>query len=402
MIPFSPPHYRAEALQEIEETLKSGWITTGPKTKLFEKNITEYCGNKVTNALNSATACMEMVLRYWGIGPGDEVIIPAYTYCATANVVSHVGAKPVMVDTRQDDFNMNVDRIRNAITTRTKVIVPVDIGGWPCDYSELLNVVESNLDKFEPNNDLQSKLGRVLIMSDSAHSFGASYKGQRMGSIADVTVFSFHAVKNLTTAEGGAICWNLPEDFDHDKIYNQINTMSLHGQSKDALAKTKAGGWRYDVDAPGYKCNMTDIHACLGLVDLKYYDETLAKRKVLFEKYERLLSAEPWAQVPLGKNESKESSYHLYNVRIHGCDEAQRNQIIELVTAKEVSVNVHFLPLPMLSAYSNRGYNIENFPQAYDNYSREISLPIYYDLTLEQVQIVVSALKESVESVLNG
>ncbi len=400
MIPFSPPRNHPEILEQLEDTLKSGWITTGPKTKLFEKQLTGYCGNKVTNALNSATAGMEMVLRWFGVQEGDEVIIPAYTYCATANVVTHLGAKPVMVDVGED-FNISVDRIEAAISEKTKVIVPVDFGGWPCDYDEILALSEKHQTKFNPHSEAQKTLGRILVMADAAHSFGATYKGKKSGSAADVSVFSFHAVKNLSTAEGGCICWNLPDRFNHDDIYKFINTLVLHGQSKDALAKTKVGGWRYDVEEPGYKCNMTDIHACLGLVGLKYYGETLERRKTIVEAYDDAFRDEDWAELRANLTEEKETSYHLYALSLRGATEAQRDQIITGISEKGVSVNVHFIPLPLLTAYEKRNYDIANYPMAYQLFQAEISLPVYFDLTDEQVKTVIEAVKSSVKEVLD-
>ena len=403
MIPFSPPRTHPEVIEEIKQTLESGWITTGPKTKLFEKRITEYTGCKITNALNSATAGMEMVLRWYGIKEGDEVIIPAYTYCATANVVVHLGAKPVMVDVSQDDFNITVENIKNAITTNTKAIVPVDISGFPCNYKEINELVKSDdiKTKFSSNSNNQAKLGRILVMSDAAHSFGAYYNGKRTGSLTDVSVFSFHAVKNLTTAEGGCICWNLPQQFDHEKVYKQINTSSLHGQSKDALAKTKKGAWRYDVTEAGFKCNMTDIHACIGLVELEKYQENLDKRKEIFLAYNEAFSKESWAILPHSESENKKSSFHLYLLRFKDISEDQRNAIIQEIFEQDVSVNVHFIPLPLLTVYKNKGYKAEDYPNALDNFSREITLPVYYDLSMENVNTVINAVKNAYNKVVN-
>jgi len=403
-IPFSPPRFHPELIDEISDTLKTGWITTGPKTKKFEQELISYTGCKKVNALNSATAGMEIVLRWFGVGPGDEVIIPAYTYCATANVVMHLGAKPVMVDINKDDFNINVQNIRNAITKNTKVLVPVDIGGLPCDYKELNMLVRTDDVKhlFCPITEVQKKLGRILVMSDSAHSFGAEYEGARAGSLTDVSVFSFHAVKNLTTAEGGAICWNLPDHFNCEEIYNYINTLILHGQSKDALSKTKSGGWKYDVAEPGFKCNMTDVLACIGLVELSHYEETLKRRKDIVEQYNKGFENETWSIIPEHITENKQSSFHLYMLRIKGATEDQRDKIIEKISEKQVSVNVHFIPLPLLTAYHTIGYDINDYPETYSKYSNEISLPVYFDLSDEQVQTVISAVKESVNSVINA
>ena len=344
MIPFSPPRIDEKVLKEVNEALMSGWITTGPRTKLFEKKISDYCGCKTTVAVSSWTMGMEVFLRWWGIGPGDEIIIPVYTYCASANVVLHTGAKAVMVDVSKDDFNIAIDKIEAAITSKTKVIMPVDISGFPCDYNEILNLANKHKEVFTPNNTKQSKLGRILIASDAAHSFGALYFGKRSGSLADVTCFSFHAVKNLTTAEGGAVCFNLPDDFDHDEIYKDFVTITLHGQSKDALAKSKKGGWKYDVLVPGYKCNMTDIQAAIGLVELDRYQENLERRKEIFNAYDAAFSKKSWAILPIHEHSEKTSSYHLYLLRIKNISEDQRDEIIQEIFNNDVAVNVHFSP----------------------------------------------------------
>lgn len=400
MIPFSPPRIDQRILDEVNEALLSGWITTGPKTKLFEKKITEYCGCKTTVAVNSWTAGMEIVLRWWGIGEGDEVILPVYTYCASANVILHTGAKAIMVDISQDDFNVSLAKIEAAITPQTKAIIPVDISGFPCDYDAIYEIVERKKDLFQANNALQAKLGRILIAADAAHSFGAMYKGKKSGSLADITCFSFHAVKNLTTAEGGAMCFNLPESFDHDAIYKELCIKILHGQSKDALAKTQKGAWRYDVVEPGYKCNMTDLQAAIGLVELERYGENLARRKAIFEQYDAAFQNENWAILPTYKDVFRETSYHLYLLRIANVSEEQRDAIIQEIFEQEVSVNVHFQPLPLLSAYKNLGYSIDYYPEAYLKYAAEITLPVYFNLTDEQVQTVIQAVRFAVEKVL--
>ena len=405
MIPFSPPHIKQEAIDEVVDTLKSGWITTGPKTKLFETKITEYCGHKKTLCVNSATFGLEAILRWFGVGKGDEVIIPAYTYTATANTVVHTGATPIMVDTNSDDFNINIEAIRKAITSKTKVIVPVDIAGLPVDMDAINNIVTENKIKslFTPNTEHQKTLGRILIMSDAAHSFGATYKNKKTGNLTDVSVFSFHAVKNLTTAEGGAIAFNFPEPFDNEAIYKELNTLSLHGQSKDALAKTQKGAWRYDVIDAGYKGNMTDIQASLGLISLKYYDiDNLPRRKEIMHAYHDAFSKTDWAELPILEDKDRVSSYHLYTLRIKNISEEQRDAIIQNIFDKDVSVNVHFQPLPLFSAYRERGYDIENYPTAFDNYSREISLPVYQDLSNEQVQTIINAVIESTKKVINA
>ena len=405
MIPFSPPRMDQKVVDEVADTLLSGWITTGPKTKKFEKEIAAYTGAKKAICFNSATAGIELVLRWYGIGPGDEVIIPAYTYCATANVVIHCGATPVMVDTLKDGFNLDPKKVREAITERTKVIIPVDIAGFPCDYDALWDIVKDEQLKrvFHPRNELQQKLGRIMLLADSAHGFGATYKAKKLGSVAVGTGFSFHAVKNLTTAEGGAICLNLPDSFDSDEMYRLLNLMSLHGQSKDALAKSQKGAWRYDVIIPGYKCNMTDIQAAIGLVEFgRYESETLPRRKELCALYDRGFSDKPWAIIPQFIDSDCETSYHLYQLRIAGVSEEQRDAIIQKIADRDIAVNVHFIPLPMLTAYKNMGYKMSDFPNAYAQYTSEISLPLYYNLTDEQVAEVTRAVCDAVGEILQA
>lgn len=402
MIPFSPPRIDQKVIDEVTAALKSGWITTGPKTKLFEKQITEYCGNKVSVAVNSWTMGMQVLLHWWGIGEGDEVILPAYTYCASANVIVHSGARPVMVDVNREDFNISADAVRKAITPKTKAIIAVDLGGFPCDYDTLMDIVTDPQiqSQFTPNGENQEKLNRILIISDAAHSFGAIYKGKRAGATTDISTFSFHAVKNLTTAEGGALCFNLPEPFDHEIIYRDFCTMILHGQNKDALAKTQKGNWRYDVEEPGFKCNMTDIQAAIGLVELERYEENLDRRKEIFRLYDAGFENETWALRPLHTTPEAISSYHLYQLRIDNITEAQRDQIMQQIFDQDVSVNVHFLPLPTLTAYKKRGYKMEDYPETWNKYHNEISLPVYYDLSDENVQKVISAVKSSVKTVI--
>lgn len=402
MIPFSPPRIDDKVIAEVTAALQSGWITTGPRTKLFEKKITEYCGCKTTVAVNSWTMGMQVLLDYWGIGEGDEVILPAYTYCASANVIVHSGAKPVMVDLNSDDFNINVEAVRKAITPRTKAIMAVDISGFPADYQELMNLVNEPAIKsqFQANSDFQKELGRILIISDAAHSFGAKMGNQISGALTDISSFSFHAVKNLTTAEGGALCFNLPDGFNHEKIYKEICTRILHGQSKDALAKTQKGNWKYDVDEPGFKCNMTDIQAAIGLVELERYHENLARREEIFSAYDTAFSTENWAIIPPSVTDTKTTSFHLYLLRVDGATESQRDEIIQEIFEQDVSVNVHFQPLPLLAAYKKRGYKMEDYPEAYRKYANEISLPVYFNLTDEQVQTVISAVKSAVQKVL--
>jgi len=405
MIPFSPPHIDQEIIDEVVAALKSGWITTGPRTKQFEKDLSAYNGNPNTLCLNSATAGLEIMLRWFGVGPGDEVIVPAYTYSATANVVMHTGARPVFCDVKIDDFNINPSCIEHLITERTKVIMPVDFGGMPCDFEEINALVRKShvKAKFKANGENQEKLRRILVLSDAAHSIGARYNGKMTGSLTDVSVFSFHAVKNLTTAEGGAIALNLPEPFDNKAIYDALCISTLHGQNKDALAKMQKGNWKYDIIEPGYKCNMTDIMAAIGLVELRRYESfTLPRRKEIFDAYKAQLSKYAWAEIAPYETESKTSSYHLFPLRIQGISEAQRDAIMKKIFDQDVSVNVHFIPVPMMSFYKEQGYSIKNYPVTYYNFSREISLPVFIDLTNEQVQMVIDAVVSAVESILTN
>lgn len=399
MIPFSPPRIDQKVIDEVCAALKSGWITTGPRTKLFEKKITEYCGCKTTVAVNSWTMGVQVLLNWWGIKEGDEVILPAYTYCASANVIIHAGAKPVMVDINKEDFNISIAAIRKAISPKTKAIMAVDLGGFPCDYNEINALVNEKeiKEQFNPNSALQKQLGRILIISDAAHSFGAELNGKRSGSLTDISVFSFHAVKNLTTAEGGALCFNLPNEINHEEIYTKFCTMILHGQNKDALQKTQKGNWRYDVEEPGFKCNMTDLQAAIGLVELERYQENLDRRKRIFELYDTAFKEENWALIPLHTTNEKITSYHLYQLRIIGITENLRDKIMQEIFNQDVSVNVHFLPLPTLTAYKNSGYNINDYPETWNKYQNEISLPVYFDLTDEQVKTVIKAVVSSVE-----
>lgn len=403
-IPFSPPRIDQKIIDEVVDTLKSGWITTGPKTKEFERQLTAYCGNKATLAVNSNTIGLEVALRWFGVQEGDEVIVPAYTYCATANVIVHCGATPVMVDVNADDFDVSVEKIQQAITSKTKVVMPVDLGGMPCDYDAIFDAVQSAETRalFSPRTEEQKKLGRILVLSDSAHSIGAEYKGKKAGSLADISVFSFHAVKNLTTAEGGAIMLNLPEPFDNEELYRYLCTFTLHGQNKDALAKTKKGAWRYDVIVSGYKGNMTDILASIGLVELQRYEkDTLVYRRHIFERYEEAFKKYKWAERPVYKTVDRKSSYHVYCLRIKGITEAQRDDMIQCIFDEDVAVNVHYQPLPLLTAFKGKGYRMEDYPVAYDNYCREISLPVWYGLNDELVDEVIKAVVDAVDKVLN-
>lgn len=401
MIPFSPPRIDDKIIAEVTAALKSGWITTGPRTKDFEKKLTAYCGNKSTLCLNSATAGLEIMLRWFGVGEGDEVILPAYTYSATANVVIHCGAKPVFVDVNADDFNINVANIEKAINEKTKVIMPVDFAGFPCDYDEINALVVKYKSTFKTNSKNQELLGRIMVLSDSAHSFGANYKGKKCGSLADVSVFSFHAVKNLTTAEGGAVALNFPAPFDNTELYNYLCMYTLHGQNKDALAKTQKGNWKYDIVEAGYKCNMTDMSAAIGLVELERYDnDTQLKRKHIFDTYQATFSKDNRFQVPVYHTDSKQGCYHLYPLRIFGITEVQRDAIMKEIFDCDVSVNVHFIPVPAMTFYKNLGYDIKNYPVTYDNFSREISLPVFYNLTDDQIQTVINSVINSVSKVL--
>lgn len=403
-VAFSPPRIDDLVVDAVSKALRSGWLTTGPRTKQLEEKVTAYCGNKKTICLNSATAGMELVLRWFDIGPGDEVIVPAYTYCATANVVVHCGAIPVFVDVNEADFNISVDRIREAITDKTKAVITVDFAGFPCDYDEintLLNEPDIKA-RFSPRNERQQQLGRILLMADAAHSFGAWYKGRHTGPLCDVSVFSFHAVKNLTTAEGGAVALQFGEPFDNAAIYTDLNRMSLHGQSKDAMAKFSGkASWEYDVLEAGFKCNMTDIHAAIGLTELERYDEeNLTVRKNIFDIYSAAFSEHARFRIPVYETADKTSSYHVYPLRINGITEAQRNAIIDKIFEKEVAVNVHFKPVPLMTAYRNLGYDANNYPVALANYRAEISLPVYYDLDMEKVNLVIDAVLDSVTEVL--
>lgn len=403
LIPFSPPRIDDEIIQEVTAALKSGWITTGPRTKQFEKNLSSYNNNPATLCLNSATAGLEIMLRWFGVKEGDEVILPAYTYSATANVVMHCGARPVLVDVNENDFNINVMAISKAINSKTKVIMPVDFGGLPCDYSAIMKLVNEPQIKsiFHAEGAEQEKLGRIMILSDAAHSLGAFYLGKRTGILADVSVFSFHAVKNLTTAEGGAIALNLPVPFDNEEIYKYLCILTLHGQNKDALAKMQKGNWKYDIVVAGYKCNMTDLMAAIGLVELRRYDQdTLVKRKKICHTYQEAFSKYTWAQVPILQDEYRETSYHLYPLRIRGISETQRDLIIQKIFDLDVSVNVHFIPIPRLSYYQQQGFRMQDYPVTLDNFSREISLPVFYDMNEEQQQRVIDAVVSSVESTL--
>lgn len=386
-IPFSPPDISEMEINEVCEALRSGWITTGPRTKELERQIAEYVGTNKCVCLNSQTACAEMALRVMGIGPGDEVITSAYTYTASASVIDHVGAKIVLVDTQVGSFEMDYDKLEAAFTEKTKAVIPVDLGGVPCDYDRIFEIVENKKSLFQPANDIQRALGRVAVMADTAHAFGANWHGKMVGSIADFSSFSFHAVKNLTTAEGGALTWNTIPGVDDDEIYRKLQLLSLHGQSKDALAKTKLGAWEYDIVGPWYKCNMTDIAAAIGLAQMKRYPEMLLRRKEIITHYDATLK-------PLGIEvlphyaEEYQSSGHLYITRIPGITPEQRNEIITKMAERGVACNVHYKPLPMHTAYINLGFDIKDYPNAYAHFANEITLPLHTCLTDEDVEYV--------------
>jgi len=402
MIPFSPPRIDQNIIDEVTDALRSGWITTGPRTKRFEANLAAYCEVPAVLCLSSATAGLEVMLRWFGVGPGDDVIVPAYTYAATANVIVHCGATPVFVDVDADDFNISLEAVAGAFTSRTKAVMPVDLGGWPCDYDELNDLVREKSGMFTPATGEQEMLGRAMVLADAAHSIGARYKGRRTGGLCDVSVFSFHAVKNLTTAEGGAVALNLPEPFSNEDLYKTLCVKTLHGQNKDALAKTQKGNWRYDIVEAGFKCNMTDLVAAIGLVELERYDsDTLVQRRRIMRAYSDALGRYSWAQLPFFDRDGRTSSCHLYPLRIRGIDEATRDAIIQGIFDREVSVNVHYIPVPRMSFYRSLGYEMADYPIAWDNYAREISLPVYYDLGDDDVQTVVRAVVDSVEQVLS-
>lgn len=393
-ISFSPPYIDDAVVNEVVDSLKSGWITTGPKVNALEDEIKKFSGAREVLCVNSWTSGAIMMLRWLGVSSEDEVIIPAYTYSATALAVLHAGAKPVMVDIGED-FNISVDAIRKAITSRTKAIIPVDIAGYPCDYDAIMNLVTEPeiCDLYMANSLIQKQLGRILIISDAAHSLGAYYKDSlHTGCETDIVIFSLHAVKNVTTAEGGAICLNLPTPFDNKKLYDELRQMSLNCQTKDAFSKSKAGGWRYDIVGLGMKINMADINAAIGLAQMRIYPQLLERRKNIFHTYNAVFSKYDWAILPPSAKEEKISSYHLYALRIKNFTEKQRNEMIDIISQKGVAVNVHFIPMPMLSFFKERGYNIKDYPQAYKNYEHEISLPIYPQLNMEMLQYVIDTV----------
>lgn len=400
-IPFSPPYIDDDVINEVNDSLRSGWITTGPKVKALEEEICKLSGAKRALGVNSWTSGAILTLRWLGLNEDDEVIVPAYTYSATALAVLWAGGKPVMVDSG-DDFNISIDAIRRAITPHTKAILPVDIAGFPCDYQSIMALVDEPEVKamFTPSSDVQHMLGRILVLSDSAHSIGAHYNGRRSGSETDIAIFSLHAVKNITTAEGGAICLNMPEPFDNDKLYDEFRLLSLNCQTKDAFTKSKAGGWRYDIIGQGMKCNLADVNAAIGLAQIRKYDKLLAERKRVFMDYKAGFAPYKWAITPPAIVPGKESSYHVYALRISGITEQQRDDIIQEISKQDVAVNVHFIPMPMLTLFRNMGYDINDYPNAYRNYSCEISLPVYPQLTDEQANFVVRTVVEAYNKVM--
>lgn len=398
-IQFSPPDITDAEISLVVEALKSGWITTGPKTKEFERQIATFCNVNRAVCLNSQTACAELALRLLGIGPGDEVIVPAYTYTASAAVVCHVGAKLILVDVQKDSLEMDYDQLNKLITSKTKAIIPVDLGGVPCDYDRIYSIVESKKSIFKPSNKLQEAIGRIAICADTAHAFGAELKGCKIGSVADFSSFSFHAVKNLTTAEGGALTWRTIAGIDDEWIYHQLQLLSLHGQSKDALAKTQLGAWEYDIVGPWYKCNMTDIMAAIGLAQLKRYPGMLQRRKNIIKHYDSVLK-------PLGVKtldhytENYSSSGHLYISRIPGISLEQRQEVITKMAVQGIVCNVHYKPLPMMTAYKALGFDIKQYPNAYKNFENEVTLPLHTRLTETEVEFVAGTYATIVKEYL--
>lgn len=394
-IMFSPPDITQVEINEVVDTLKSGWITTGPKTKEFERKIAELCETERAVCLNSATAGLELILRVLGIGQKDEVIVSAYTYTASASVIEHVGAKIVFSDVKKDSIEMDYENLEKLISDKTKAIIAVDLAGIPANYSKLYEIVNKTKNKFKPNNEIQKKLGRIAIIADGAHSFGAKYNGKTTGSIADFTSFSFHAVKNLTTSEGGATTWKKIDGIDSDDLYNKFMLLSLHGQNKDALAKTKSNSWEYDIKIPGYKCNMTDIMASIGLAQLSRYSKLLEKRKKIIKKYNNDLK-KCNVQVLEHFTSEVQSSGHLYMVRLLEKDENYRNSLIAKLAEFGIPTNVHYKPLPMMTAYKNLGFNIKDYPNSYEMYKNEITLPLHTLLTDEQVEYILEIFKKNI------
>ncbi len=397
VIPFSPPDITEAEILEVSEALRSGWITTGPRTKQLEREIAAFVGANRAVCLNSQTACAEMALHILGIGAGDEVIVPAYTYTATASVVCHVGAKLVLVDVQKENLEMDYDALEKAITDKTKAIIPVDLAGIPCDYDRIFSIIEAKKALFKPTNKIQEAIGRIAVCADTAHAFGASWHGQMAGSIADFSSFSFHAVKNFTTAEGGALTWRSIPGIDDEEIYHQLQLLSLHGQSKDALAKTQLGAWEYDIVGTWYKCNMTDVVAAMGLAQMKRYPAMLAKRKEIIERYDAALKS-LGVETLVHYTDAYQSSGHLYLTRIHGITPEQRSEIIIKMAELGVSCNVHYKPLPLHTAYKNLGFDIKDYPNAYARFANEISLPLHTCLTDDDVAYVIACYTEVLKS----
>ena len=398
-IPFSPPDISDGEINEVIDTLKSGWITTGPKTKELERRLSEFTNTPKTVCLNSATAALELTLRVLGIGEGDEVIVPAMTYTASCSVIYHVGAKAVIVDIAEDSHEMDYDALANAITENTKAVIPVDLAGIPCDYDRIFEVVESKKHLFKANSEYQEKLGRVAVVADGAHALGSTYKGKKIGSVADFTTFSFHAVKNFTTAEGGSVTWKQNENFDNEELYREYQIYSLHGQTKDALAKTKAGSWEYDIVIPGYKCNLTDIAASIGLVQLDRYPKLLERRENIIDQYNKGFEGTRITALRHSSDDYK-SCGHLYITHVEGATFEQRGEIIIKMAERGISCNVHYKPLPLLTAYKNLGFDIENYPNAYNYYVKEITLPLHTRLSDEDVAVIIENFKEIVQEVV--
>lgn len=392
-IPFSPPDLTDAEIEEVASAIKSGWITTGPKTKELEREVAALCHTNKAVCLSSQTSCAEMALRLLGIGEGDEVIVPAYTYTASAEIVCHVGARLIFIDSQPDSLEMDYDAVEKAITDKTKAIIPVDIGGVPCDYDRIFSIVEKKKELFTPSNDIQSKFGRIIVCADTAHAFGSTWHGKPIGSVADFSAFSFHAVKNFTTAEGGALTWKPREDLNDEEIYNQVQLYSLHGQSKDALSKNQLGAWEYDILGPWYKCNMTDIHAAIGLAQMERYPALLKRRREIIEKYDRAFKPLGVHTLPHFTDEHI-SSGHLYLTRIfkkngEPVSDGERREIIIKLAERGITTNVHFKPLPMMTGYKKLGFDIKDYPNAYAHYANEISLPLFSRLTDEEVDYII-------------
>jgi len=402
MIPFSPPRIDKKTKDAVNDVLDSGWITTGPVTKRFEKDLAKFLNVEKLIALNSWTNAAELFLRWYGIKEGDEIIVPAYTYSASANIIFHLGATPVLVDSEKGGFNLCLRDLERKITPATKVIMPVDIGGYPCNYEKIQQIINEKANLFKPKNENEKSLKRILLFSDSAHSLGATLKGKPVSKWADVSCYSFHAVKNLTTAEGGALAFNLPQEFNGEEIYKELNIFSLHGQTKDALAKTVNGSWHYDIITAGYKCNLTDVHAAIGAVELGRYAETLQRRKDICNAYHTAFKDFSWYIAPPLINDQSETSYHLFQLRVAGINEDVRDAVIDKLKSYGVSTNVHFKPLPYFTFYKAQGFKISDYPNADETYQSEISLPVYFNLTEAQINTVTTSVIKAVNECVNA